>query len=110
MTNEDRQQRVEKTVRKIAGGYFSNHGPTSKLITVTRVHAASDLTHLTIFITILPDDNLASDLESLRENHQTSLRKSIGDAMSWRKVPTIKLEIDANEKKRQQIDDALSNL
>ncbi len=109
MANEDRRQKIEKTIRKVAGKYFSAHGPTSKLVTVTRVEANQKLSQLTIFVTILPDDNLVSDFKNLK-GHQSNLRKTIGDAISWRKVPEVKLEIDANEKKRQQIDDALSEL
>lgn len=107
MTTEDRQRNIEQTARKIAGKFFTAHNPPGQLVTVTKVEASSDLSYLTFFVTILPEDNEGDDRDKL-ESKLSQLREQIGNKMELRRVPELKIAFDRRESSRKRVEQILN--
>lgn len=106
MANEERQRNIEQTARKIAGKFFTTHNPPGQLVTVTKVEASSDLSYLTFFVTLLPEDNQEDDKNKL-ENKLPQLREQIGNKMELRRVPELKIAFDRRESSRKRVEEIL---
>lgn len=107
MADKDRQRKVEKHTQKIAGNFFSANNPPGQIVTVTKVEASPDLTHLTFFVNILPEQNNDEDLDQLQQK-LPQLRKQIGDKMRFRKVPKLSITFDERESSRRRVEKILN--
>lgn len=107
MADKDRQRKVEQAAQKIAGSFFTANAPVGQLVTVTRVDASSDLSYLTLFVTLLPEKKPEEDIKKL-EGLLPQLRKEIGDRMNLRRVPELRIEFDRRETSRRRVEKILN--
>lgn len=106
MATEERQRKIEKEAQKIAGTFFSANNPPGQLVTVTKVEAASDLSYLTFFVTVMPEENASDDKDKL-SSKLSQLREIIGNKMELRRVPELKLAFDRRESSRKRVQEIL---
>lgn len=107
MADKERRRKIEKHAQKIAGHFFSAHNPPGQLITVTKVEASSDLSYLTFFVTIMPEQNTEDDLKALKEK-LPQLRNTIGNKIELRRVPELKIAFDRRESSRKRVEQILN--
>jgi len=106
MADKSRQRQVTKAARNIAGEFFVEHNPIGQLVTVHRVETNEKISRLHFFVSIMPETNKEDDLSRLQDN-LPQLRKRIGDVISFRKVPEIKISFARRKTAERQVEKAL---
>jgi ribosome-binding factor A len=109
MAKKERRRQVKKAAQKIAGQFFGEYNPQGQLVTVCSVKTNEKLSCLEFFVSIMPETTKKEDHKRL-EDKLPQLRKRIGDAISFRKVPEVRLSFaqrtDAQERVEQILDKA----
>lgn len=103
-----RIKKVNELLRQIAAMYFQRHIEKTPMVTVTRASASNDLKHATIFVTVYPEDDEEKGLQNAKAE-QPGLQEAIGDRLETKHTPSVEIELDQGEKKRQRIDEILRN-
>jgi len=106
MATEERRQQVKKAAQKIAGQFFSEYNPQGQLVTVCSVETNEKLTYLDFFVSIMPETTRKEDRERL-EDKLSQLRKRIGDAIDFRKVPEVRLSFAKRTNAQKRVEKIL---
>lgn len=101
---DQRMAQVTEKLRQLAAKYFQVHTPDKPLLTVTRAEVSNDLKHATVFITVLPEEEEQKALTQARKK-LSGFGTYLGNNMKTKNTPTVEIEIDVGEKKRQRIDE-----
>jgi ribosome-binding factor A len=106
MADKSRQRQVTKVARNIAGEFFVEHNPAGQLVTVHRVETNEKISLLHFFVSVMPETNKEDDLSRL-EDKLPQLRKRIGDAISFRKVPEVRISFARRKTAESKVEEAL---
>ena len=99
-----RQNRVAEEIAHHAGIFLARESNRASLITVTRAEIAPDLKNVTIFVSVLPEQQKQTALAFLKRV-RTDFHDYLKDKTVMRNVPTVDFEIDIGEENRQRIDE-----
>lgn len=67
----------------------------SGLVTITAVDISRDLRNATVFVTILPDEQITSSVDTLNES-AVFLRTQLSQRLEMRAIPKLKFVYDAS--------------
>lgn len=106
-----RQQKVANLVKRDLGEIFLHKGNEilrGKMITVTTVRISPDLSHVKVYLSIFPTDDLNTDVELVRE-HAKDVRFELGKRVrhQLRIVPSIAFYGDDSIDYAAKIDELL---
>jgi len=96
--SERRQQRVAEEIQRRASQFIREElkDPRLGFLTITDVEVNSDLTHATVFVSVLGDEvEQRQTMEALRRA-KGLIKRDIGDWLRIRTVPEITFKQDAS--------------
>ncbi len=108
-----RQLRVGEEIRHVLSGVIGrNDWPKGELgvsVTVTRVDISADLQNALVFV--MPLGGLQQEETIKFLNDMTPyLRKAVADAMSLRRVPSLRFMLDDSFEKAEKMENLFKNL
>lgn len=94
--------RGSSIVRKLVDEYISRNSGGQSLITITSIEQAERSNHMTVRVSVLPENQEKAVLDFLGRN-ATEIREYIKENSSLGILPFLTFEIDRGEKHRQSI-------
>jgi len=101
-----RQEKINKELRKLFATFIERESNKNSLVTVTRCDIAPDLKNVTVYISVLPTDAENKVVEFLNRR-KWDARDYVKKNMTIRVIPFVEFSIDYGEKNRQNIDEIL---
>lgn len=106
MATEKRQTQIAESIRLKAGDFFSKEPPANTLATVTDVQMSPDLNYADIYLSILPANKSEVAMKKA-EQALPGLRRRIGQELSLRYVPKLRLYYDDRSEAKERVRDVL---
>lgn len=100
----ERQEKMEKELRRLASAAVNAIANKQSLITVTRTDIAPNFKNATIYVSVLPVEEEHTAILFLNR-HKDDVRHHIKKNLKTRIIPFITFEADLGEKNRQRIDE-----
>jgi ribosome-binding factor A len=96
--SERRQQRVAAEIERRASQFIREElkDPRLGFLTITGVEINSDLTHATIFVSVLGDEGEQRDTMQALWRAKGLVKRDIGDWLRIRTVPEIVFKLDTS--------------
>jgi ribosome-binding factor A len=96
--SERRQQRVAEEIQRRASVFIRDElkDPRLGFVTVTGVEINSDLTHATVFVSVLGDEAEQEQTMQVLRRAKGLVKRDIGDWLSIRTVPDIAFKLDTS--------------
>lgn len=96
--SERRQQRVAEEIQRRASQFIREElkDPRLGFLTITDVEVNSDLTHATVFVSVLGDENEQRQTMAALHRAKGLVKRDIGDWLRIRTVPDIVFKQDAS--------------
>lgn len=96
--SERRQQRVAAEIERRASQFIREElkDPRIGFLTITGVEVNSDLTHATIFVSVLGDDDEQRDTMRALDRAKGLVKRDIGDWLRIRTTPDIIFKQDTS--------------
>ena len=96
--SERRQQRVAEEIQRRASQFIREElkDPRLGFLTITAVEVNSDLTHATLFVSVLGDEREQSDTMQALRSAKGLIKRDIGDWLQIRTVPEIVFKQDTS--------------
>lgn len=104
----ERQEKMNKELRKIFADFIERESNKSSLVTVTRCDIAPNFKNATVFISVLPEDK-EDQVVAFLERRKWDARDYVKKNLKTRIIPFVDFQIDYGEKNRQKIDQLLKN-
>ncbi len=101
-----RQQKLNKELRKVFAEFIERESNKQSLVTVTRCDISPDLSNVIVFISVLPTDKEKQVIAFL-ERRKWDARDHVKKRINTRIIPFVEFKIDFGEKNRQKIDQLL---
>jgi ribosome-binding factor A len=101
-----RQEKINKELRKLFATFIERESNKESLITVTRCDIAPDLKNVIVYISVLPAEAEESVINFLNRR-KWDARDFVKKNLSIRVIPFVEFSIDYGEKNRQHIDQIL---
>lgn len=99
-----RQTQVAETLAHRAADFFARESNRQSLVTVTHANISPDLMNVTVFFTVMPEEQEEAVLHFAKRN-RTEFREYLKEHARMKFLPNVDFEIDYGEKNRQRIDD-----
>jgi len=93
-------------VREVIDKYISRNSGGQSLITITSMVQADKSNHMTVGVSVLPDNKAEAVIDFLKRN-ATEIRDEIKDKTRMGMIPYLQFELDRGEKHRQEIFDII---
>lgn len=104
MASEKRQQRVAEQIRKdLSMILLREHGELAARVSFSEVRLSPDLSHATIFVSILADGLDREELYAQLRHSNKALRKSLAATLRIRAVPLLKFVPDESVERAAQV-------
>ena len=96
--SERRQQRVAEEIQRRASVFIRDElkDPRLGFLTITGVEINSDLTHATVFVSVLGDETEQEQTMQVLRRAKGLIKRDIGDWLSIRTVPDIAFRLDTS--------------
>jgi ribosome-binding factor A len=96
--SERRQQRVAAEIERRASQFIREElkDPRLGFLTITGVEINSDLTHATIYVSVLGDEAEQRDTMQALRRAKGLIKRDIGDWLRIRTVPEIAIKLDTS--------------
>jgi ribosome-binding factor A len=96
--SERRQQRVAEEIQRRASVFIRDElkDPRLGFLTITGVEINSDLTHATVFVSVLGDEAEQEQTMQVLRRAKGLIKRDIGDWLSIRTVPDIAFKLDTS--------------
>ncbi|GAC1445987.1 MAG: 30S ribosome-binding factor RbfA [Chloroflexota bacterium] len=96
--SERRQQRVAEAIQRRASQFIRDElkDPRIGFLTLTGVEINSDLTHATLFISVLGDEDQQKQSLRALQRAKGLIKRDIGDWLQIRTVPEIIFKLDTS--------------
>jgi len=91
-------------IAHLAGDFLARESNRQSLMTVTRADVSPNFKHVTIFVSVLPE-NLEESALAFAKRERSAFRDYVKKHSKLHPIPTVDFEIDYGEKNRQRIDD-----
>jgi ribosome-binding factor A len=102
-----KQHRREQILKELAAEFLELHSNRTALITVTGIEVSPDLHHVTILLSVLPNDKTKSVVD-FANRQRGEFSDFLTKRSRIRMLPSIKFVEDLGERNRQKIDELLS--
>ncbi len=111
MASEKRQQRVSEQIRKDLGRILlREHGDLAAKASFSEVRLSPDLSHATIFVSVLADGLATEEILAEVRHRNKALRKSLAASLRIRAVPILRFVLDESVKRAAEVDRILAQL
>lgn len=96
--SERRQQRVAEEIQRRASQFIREElkDPRLGFLTITDVEVNSDLTHATLFVSVLGDEAEQQQTMAALRRAKGLVKRDIGDWLRIRTVPEIAFKLDSS--------------
>ncbi|HEX8917213.1 MAG TPA: 30S ribosome-binding factor RbfA [Chloroflexota bacterium] len=96
--SERRQQRVAEEIQRRASQFIREElkDPRLGFLTLTGVEINSDLTHATLYVSVLGDETEQRDTMIALQRAKGLIKRDIGDWLRIRTVPEIHFKLDTS--------------
>lgn len=99
-----RSEQVNELIAHHAADFLARESNRESLITVTRSDISSDLKHVLIFLSILPESHSEKAL-AFSKRVRSDFREYLKSHTKLHPIPTVDFEIDLGERNRQRVDE-----
>lgn len=99
-----RQTQVAEAVAHHAADFLARESNRQSLMTVTHADMSPDLKNVTVFVSVLPENEETRALDFLKRQ-RGPFRDYLKQNAPMKFLPTIDFEIDYGEKNRQRVDE-----
>ena len=97
-------QRVFDIIKESASKFIQEESNRASLITVTNLMLSKDFKKVSIFVTVLPEDQ-ENKVEDFLKRKRKDFKEYLKKNTRLNRIPFIDFEIDKGEKHRQRIDE-----
>jgi len=95
VASEKRQQRVAEQIRKELGTILlREHGELASQVTVGEVRLSPDLSHATVFVSLMGDPAAREHLLKDLMHRNKEIRRSLAGRLRLRAVPLLRFQLD----------------
>lgn len=96
--SERRQQRVAEEIQRRASAFIREElkDPRIGFLTITGVEINSDLTHATLFVSVLGDEKEQQETMTALRRAKGLIKRDIGDWLRIRTTPDIAFKLDTS--------------
>jgi ribosome-binding factor A len=103
--SERRQQRVAEEIHRRSSKFIRDElkDPRLGFLTVTGAEINSDLTHATIYVSVLGDEEAQMQTMRALQRAKGLIRRDIGDWLRIRTVPEIAFKLDTSIERGDRI-------
>lgn len=111
MASEKRQQRVAEQIRKELGTILvREHGELASQVTVGEVRLSPDLSHATVFVSLMGDPAGREPLLKELMHRNKEIRRSLAGRMRLRAVPLLRFQLDLSLDRAERVEALLELL
>lgn len=110
--SERRQQRVAEEIQRRASQFIREElkDPRLGFLTITGVDINSDLTHATIYVSVLGEEEEQRDTMTALRRARGLIKRDIGDWLQLRTVPEIVLKQDRSIERGMRVLQIMNSL
>jgi ribosome-binding factor A len=113
----ERTARVNEVAREVLADQLGRLGdPRLSSVTLTAVDVSSDLSHATVFYTVLDiddaeaGDTVGEEAEAGLRSAAPLLRSALGRQVRWRHVPELRFRVDPGVARGRRVDQILREI
>jgi ribosome-binding factor A len=99
-----RTEQVNELIAHHAANFLARESNHESLITVTRSDLSSDLKHVLVYLSVLPETQAEKAL-AFSKRVRTDFRDYLKSHTKLHPIPTVDFELDLGEKNRQRVDE-----
>jgi len=90
--NEDKNKRAEETLKHEAAAFINEISNKTSLITVPEARLSPSREHLTVYISVYPEEK-SEETKHFLERNLHDLRERLGKRIKMKKVPFVSIEV-----------------
>lgn len=105
--NDIKQHRAEQIIKELAAEFLERQSNRSSLITVTGIDLSPDMKHVTILLSVLPNEKTKSVVD-FANRQKPEFVEFVKKRSRIRMLPSFSFQEDLGERNRQKIDELMS--